>query len=164
MLKSGGENYEKDNALTCHIDTDFGLGECGHWHSICCSGQVKANFIKEAMQLEQITVGLGHEQQAEGELVDSADEAQKAGDTVRGHRRGIASTYDELLGEGRFDPTNPEHLTYAQALNLENYLYLAVTGFGLATVVTVSGIVMIVTGIALGITGVTLRQLARRSS
>jgi hypothetical protein len=127
-------------------------------------GQVKANFIKEAMQVEQITVGLGHEQQAEGGLVDSADEAQKAGDTVREHRRGIASTYDELLGEGRFDPTNPEHLTYAQALNLENYLYLAVTGFGLATVATVSGIVMIVTGIALGITGVTLRQLAKRSS
>ena len=127
-------------------------------------GQIKANYIKDSMRLEQITVGLDETAIARGELVDSGDEAQTAGDTIREHRRGIASTYNELLGEWRFDPTNPRHLSYAQALNLESYLYLAVAGFGLATVATVSGIVMIVTGIALGITGLTLRQLAKRRS
>jgi hypothetical protein len=127
-------------------------------------GQAKANFIKEAMQQEQITLGLSQEQQAKGELVDSAAEAQKAGDTIREHRHGIASTYEELLGGGSFDPTNAKHLTYAQALNLENYLYLAVTGFGLATVAILSGIFMIVTGVALAGTGVALHQLAKRAS
>ena len=47
-------------------------------------------------------------------------------------------------------------LTYAQALNLENYLYLAVTAFGVFTVVKASGAFMIVMGLALGTTGYSL--------
>jgi hypothetical protein len=67
------------------------------------------------------------------------------------------------LGEKRFDPTDPKQLTYAQALNLENYLYLAVIGFGLAQSVIANGVFMIVTGIALGGTGAALFRLARTS-
>jgi hypothetical protein len=63
------------------------------------------------------------------------DPAQKAADTIAGHRRVISPSYQDLLGSGRFDPTNPQHLTYAQAMNLENYLYMAVTAFGLIQVV-----------------------------
>jgi hypothetical protein len=127
-------------------------------------GQVKADYMREAMRLEQITLGLDESAIARGELVDSGGEAQAAGDMIREHRRGIAETYDELLGEGRFDPTNPTHLTYAQAMNLENYLYLAATGFGLTTVVVVSGVSMIITGLALAGTGVALHYLAKRTS
>jgi hypothetical protein len=58
-------------------------------------GQAKADFIKEAMQQEQITLGLSQEQQAEGELVDSAAEALKTGDTIREHR--LESIVMELL-------------------------------------------------------------------
>jgi len=127
-------------------------------------GQAKANYMKDAMRQEQITLGLEEGETARGEFVDSAAEAQQAGDTVREHRHGIAPTYGDLLGTGRFDPTDPGQLSYAQALNLENYLYLAVAGFGMTTVVIASGVFMIVTGIALGGSGVVLFQLAKRAS
>jgi len=126
--------------------------------------QAKNNYMKDAMRQEQITLGLDEDAIARGAIVDSGGEAEKAGDTIREHRRGIAATYNELLDGGGFDPTNPTHVTYMQALNLENYLYLAVLGFGLTTVVTVSGIFMIIAGLALAGTGVALRQLARRTS
>ena len=98
-------------------------------------------------------------QPASGEVIDSAREAEIAGDTVREHRHGIAPTYGDLLGEEKFNPTNPQQLTYAQALNLENYLYLAVLGFGVTQVVIGSGAFMVITGLALGGTGTALLKL-----
>jgi len=124
----------------------------------------KNNWMKEAMQVEKVTLGLDESAVATGEVVDSADEAQVAGDVIREHRRSIAPTYEELLAGGRFDPSNPKHLSYAQALNMENYLYLAVLGFGVTTIVIGSGVFMIVTGFAIGTTGVVLLQLARGKS
>jgi len=122
-------------------------------------GVVKNNQLVEAMQVEQVRLPL-HEE-AEPSLIDSSAEAQAAGDIIREHRRGIAPTYQDLLGEGRFDPTNPQHLSYAQALNMENYLYLAVVGFGLIQSVMASGAFMIITGLALGATGLVLLRLTR---
>ena len=123
-------------------------------------GVAKNNQLKEAMRVEHVTLGI-EGAGVEGEVIDSLAEAMVAGDTVREHRRGIAATYSDLLGEGRFDPTNPQQLTYAQALNLENYLYLAVVAFGLTTVTMASGGFMVVTGIALTVTGMVLRDLTR---
>jgi hypothetical protein len=113
--------------------------------------------LKEAMRTEQVKLGI--ESELGDEVIDSLPEAMKAGDTIREHRRGIAASYEELLGEGRYDPTNPQHLTYAQAMNLENYLYLAVVAFGLTQAVMASGVFMVLTGIALGSTGLVLYQL-----
>ena len=124
----------------------------------------KESWMKEAMQLEKVTLGLPESAVAKGEIVDTAEEAQAAGDTLREHRRGIAATYDELLARGRYDPTNPKHLSYAQALNMENYLYLAVLGFGVTTVIIGTGAFMVITGFDLGATGVVLLSLARRTS
>jgi len=124
----------------------------------------KNNWMKEAMRVEQVTFSLSEEQIAEGEVIDTAEEAQVAGDTIKEHRRNIASTYEDLLGGGRFDPTNLKHLSYAQALNMENYLYLAVLGFGVTTVIIGTGAFMIIMGIALGATGVVLLQLARKTA
>ncbi len=121
-------------------------------------GKAKSDYLKEAMREEQITLGLTEEQIEQGNLVDTASEAQKAGDTIREHRRSIAPTYGDL---GRFDPANPDHVRYMQALNLETYLYFAVASFGLTTVVQVSGIFMLVTGIALTIIGVLVLRLRR---
>jgi hypothetical protein len=126
-------------------------------------GVTKSNELKEAMQTEQITLGIETSEIEEGELIDTASEAQVAADTVREHRHGIAPTYGDLLGEGKFDPTNPQQLTYAQAMNLENYLYLAVMGFGLTQAVIASGAFMVVTGLALGSTGAALLRLAKTS-
>ncbi|MFC1935044.1 hypothetical protein ACFLXZ_01865 [Chloroflexota bacterium] len=55
----------------------------------------------------------------------------------------------ELKGEGRFNPTEPKQLTYAQALNLENYLYLTVASFGVFTIAKTIGAFMVVMGLVL---------------
>lgn len=124
-------------------------------------GVAKDNLLVTAMQQEKITLGIPTDKLGAGEVIDSAKEAEIAGDTVREHRHGIAPTYGDLLGEGKFDPTNPLHLTYAQAMNLENYLYLAVLGFGVTQVVIGSGTFMVITGLALGGTGVALYRLRK---
>jgi hypothetical protein len=117
-------------------------------------GFVKEAFLTEAMKQEQIELD-----GVEG-IIDTAEEARLAGDTVREHRHGIAPTYGDLLGEGRFNPAEPEQLTYAQALNLENYLYLAVASFGIFTVVKAIGAFMVVTSLALGATGFGLMRIS----
>ena len=124
----------------------------------------KDNWMREAMRVERVTLGLSDEQIAEGQIIDSFEEAQIAGDTIREHRRNIAPTYEDLLDGGRYDPTNPEHLSYAQALNMENYLYLAVLGFGVTTVIIGTGAFMIIMGFALGATGIVLLRLTREIS
>jgi len=118
-------------------------------------GFAKEAFLVDAMQQEQITTG-----DVEG-IVDSAKAAQVAGDTVRGHRHGIAPTYGDLLEGEKFNPTVPKQLTYAQALNLENYLYLAVASFGIFTIAKVIGVFLIVMSVALGATGYGFVSIAR---
>jgi len=122
-------------------------------------GFAKDGELKEAMRVEHVTLGIEGGETA-GSVIDTLEEAQAAGDTIREHRRGIAASYEDLLGEGRYDPTNPSHLTYAQALNLENYLYLAVVAFGLTQAVMGSGAFMVVASIALGGTGVMLYRMS----
>jgi len=124
-------------------------------------GVANSNMLAENMRIEKVNLGIEATVAETGELVDTLDEALTAADIVREHRQGIARTYGDLLAGEQFDPTNPSHLSYAQALNLENYLYLAVVGFGLATVITISGIFMLVVAIALGATGVALFRLAK---
>lgn len=119
-------------------------------------GFAKNDLLVTAMQDEQITLGIEESDLAAGEVIDSASEAQIAGDTVREHRHGIAPTYGDLLEGGRYDPSSMEQLTYAQALNLENYLYLAVLSFGVTQMALGAGAFMIIVGIALGATGIIL--------
>jgi len=126
-------------------------------------GTAKSNWLKEAMREEHVTYLLPEEEVAKGNVIDTAEEAQTVADTIREHRRNIAPTYEDLLGGGHFDPLNATHLSYAQALNMENYLYLGVLGFGVTDVVRFSGLFMIVIGIALGVTGVALFASARRA-
>jgi len=102
--------------------------------------------------VEHITLGI-EGSETKGQAIDSYEKAKEAGNIIREHRRGIAMTYEGLLGGERFDSTEPRQLTYAQALNLENYLYLSVVAFGLTQSVIASGIFMIVTGIVLGGSG-----------
>jgi hypothetical protein len=114
-------------------------------------GFAQESWLVQTMRQEQITMPDGS-----GTVIDNSALAEAAGDLVREHRHAIAPTYGELLGDEHFDPTDPTQLTYAQALNLENYLYLAVTAFGIFTVVKAAGAFMILTGLALGTTGYAL--------
>jgi hypothetical protein len=122
---------------------------------------VQQGFDKEAwltrtMASEQITMPDGS-----GTIVDNEATARAAGDLVREHRHLISPTYGDLLGGENFNPADPTQLTYAQAMNIENYLYLAVTAFGVFTVVKAAGAFMIVMGLALGTTGYALWRLGR---
>jgi len=121
----------------------------------------KNNLITETMRQEKVTLGLSQEQIANGEVIDTAKEAQAASDKIAADRREIAPSYTALLGGNNFDPTNPEELAWAQALNMENSLNIAVLSFGVITVITGAGIFMIITGIALGATGAVLLRSAR---
>lgn len=125
-------------------------------------GIAKDNLLVKAMQQEKITLGVESDKLAEGEVIDSAGEAEVAGDTVREHRHGIAHTYGDLLGGEPYNPTDVTQLKYAQALNLENYLYLAVLGFGVTQLALGTGAFMVIMGIALGGTGLALHRLSRK--
>ena len=111
-------------------------------------GFAKEAFLVDATEQEQITLP-----GSEGVIVNDSKTAEAAADVVRDHRRGIAPTYGDLLAGEKFNPTDPSQLSYAQAMNIENYLYLAVTAFGVFTVVKAAGAFMIVAGLALGTTG-----------
>jgi hypothetical protein len=123
-------------------------------------GIAKNNLIVDRMKVENVTLtidGVSTE-------INNAAEAQAAADTISGHRRAIAPSYQELLGGKPFDSTNATQLKYAQAMNLENYLYMAVTAFGLIQVTLAAGVFMVVTGLALGGGGLLLFRITRRSS
>jgi hypothetical protein len=127
-------------------------------------GISKNNLIVDRMRIEKVTLAVDPDNPNQLTHIQTADDAQKAADTIAGHRRSIAPSYQDLLGNGKFDPTNPKDLTYAQAMNLENYLYMAVLAFGLVQVVLAAGAFMIVTGVALGLTGLALFRIPVKSS
>jgi hypothetical protein len=124
-------------------------------------GFAKNNLIVDRMKIENVTLALDPAKPNVYTSITDIDSAQKAADTIAEHRRSIAPTYQELLGDGRYDPTNPAHLSYAQAMNLENYLYLAVAAFGLVQVALASGAFMVVTGLALCGTGIAIYRIGR---
>ncbi len=126
-------------------------------------GVSKNNLIVVRMNVEKVTLAVDPNNPNQLSHIQNAADAQKAADTIAEHRRGIAPSYQELLGNGKFDPTNPKDLTYAQVMNLENYLYTAVTAFGLVQVVLAAGAFMIVTGVALGLTGLVLFRIPAKA-
>jgi len=124
-------------------------------------GVSKSHLLKEAMRVENVALTFvpGYDKK---EIIDCAPKAMAAANVIREHRRKIAPTYMDLLGGKKFDPSKHEQLDYAQALNLENYLYFAVVGLGLTQLTTASGVFMVLMGIAIGGTGI--RQLKSISS
>ena len=122
-------------------------------------GFSKNNLIVERMQVEKVSLAIDPNDPNTLTQIQNGAQAQAAADIISSHRRTIAPTYQDLLTGGRFNSNNSTHLTYAQAMNLENYLYLAVTAFGLVQVVLGAGAFMVVTGIALGLTGLVLLRL-----
>jgi hypothetical protein len=123
-------------------------------------GLSKYILIKELAATEKVSTGLSDEQVKRGELVDSLNRMQAAADLIRTHRQKIAQTYSELLGGGKYDPKNPKQLTYAQAINLENYLYLGVLSFGTTYLMMGIGGFMLLVAVSLCLIGITLRNVA----
>jgi hypothetical protein len=124
-------------------------------------GFAKKKLIVDRMNVEKVTLAVDPNNPTVTTQINNSADAQAAADTIAKHRRGIAPTYQDLLGGKQFDPTNPKQLTYVQAMNLENYLYTAVTAFGLIDVTLASGAVMIITGIALLFIGFIIFRMAK---
>jgi hypothetical protein len=124
-------------------------------------GMSKQNWLVSNIKQEKITLGLTAEEVSAGKVLEGMNDLQTAGDTIRGHRHSIAPTYNDALGGKQYDPTVPSEATYAQAMNLENYLYLGVLSFGVVQVVEGTGAFMIVVGIALGAIGIILWRICR---
>ncbi len=117
-------------------------------------GIAKNNLITEAMLVEQITYGGADE--IEG-VIDTATEAELMADILREHRLDIG-IYTELARD------DPQRDTILKAMTMENSLNLAQLGYGVTTVVIISGVFMVIMGIALGGTGLGLYRLSGRAS
>jgi hypothetical protein len=124
-------------------------------------GFAKNKLIVDRMNIEKVTLAVDPNNPTVTTQINNSADAQAAADTIAKHRRSIAPTYQDLLGGKQFDPTNPKQLTYVQAMNLENYLYTAVTAFGLIDVALASGAFMIITGLALLFAGLALYRLSK---
>ncbi len=126
-------------------------------------GIMKNNLIVDRMNVEKVSLNLDPNNPTVFTQINNADDAQRAADLIAEHRRSIAPTYQDLISQsgGKFDPTNPKDLTYAQAMNLENYLYMAVTAFGLIQATMANGAFMIVVGVAIGLIGFMIYRVSR---
>jgi hypothetical protein len=140
----------------------FGLINLALGVTFITIGADKQHWIRSAMEQEGITLGIPDSQIAAGEIIDTMGEAQAAGDIVRGHRHQIAPTYGDLLGNEHYDPTDPTQLTYAQAMNIENYLYLAANSYGVTYLSMGVGVALLLGGIALVAIAVVLYFWRRR--
>ena len=129
-------------------------------------GFSKNNLITSRMKVEQVTLALDPNNPNQLTTIQNGGQAQKAADTIATHRRSIAPNYQALLAEGtgKFDPTNPTDVTYAQAMNLENYLYTAVLAFGVVQIALAAGAFMILMGIVLGLIGFVLYRMPVKQS
>ena len=127
-------------------------------------GIMKNNLIVDRMNIEKVTLAVDPDAPGVATQINNADDAQKAADTIALHRRAIAPTYQDLLAGKPFDSTNTTQLKYAQAMNLENYLYMAVTAFGLIQVTIASGAFMVIVGLAIGGIGFALYRVSRVKS
>ena len=123
----------------------------------------KNTYIVDGLREQKVTLGLSEAQIAKGDVVDSAQEAQLAAETLSKHLESIAGgTYGDLMAAsktGRYDPTDPKDLTYSQGLNMENTFNLVVLGFGVIQQTMAVGGALIVIGVAIGATGLMLFRL-----
>ncbi len=116
-------------------------------------GQSNANAVSDHLKSQKISLRIFDENAPADAVVTNAAQARAAADTISGHLQKIAPSYSDLLGGKKFDPTNPTQLTYVTGLNLEGQFNLAALAFGLTTVLTFFGAVLIAIGVVLLIIG-----------
>jgi hypothetical protein len=117
-------------------------------------GRANAGDVTNNLKNEKISLAVFDQNAPTDSIISNATEARLAVDTLIKHRQAIAPTYADLLGGKHYDPTNVKQLTYAQAMNLQNSMTTAVLAYGLTTVLTVNGILLLVVGLALILVGV----------
>jgi hypothetical protein len=125
----------------------------------------KNDYLTSQLRAQNITLGLTQDQIAKGRVVDNMATAETAAATLAKHLQSIAPSYSDLMSanpSGKYDPTNPTDLTYAQGLNLENAMNMAVLGYGLVQETMATGGALAVIGIAVTALGGVLARWSRK--
>ncbi len=119
-------------------------------------GLATKQLVVDGLRSERVTLGIEESEALSGEMVDTPEEAQAAAETITQHLRERYGTYaDTARGSA-------ERVTYLDGLTLINSLNQAVMGFGMVTVVIVSGVLLTIMGLTTGTIGVAMIELARR--
>jgi hypothetical protein len=117
-------------------------------------GVSNSQSISDQLKDQRVSLRVFDENAPADALITDASSARLAADTIGEHLKKIAPSYSDLLGGKRFDPTNPTQLTYVTGMNLQGQMNLAALAFGLTTVLTFFGAVLIVVGVVLLLIGV----------
>ena len=112
------------------------------------------NMLAKELAVEKVTYTAEDAKGAIKDFVDTPDEAKVMSEILREHRIDNFGYYTELK---RDDPNRDQIL---KAITMETSLNLAQMGFGLATVIIVTGVFMIVMGVALGVIAFAIRPRA----
>lgn len=116
-------------------------------------GHTNATDVADRLKQEKVSLQVFDESAPADAVVTNATQARAAADILNEHRKGIAPTYSDLLGGKRFDATNPKQVTYVVGMALEGQMNMAALAFGLTTVLTFFGAVLIIIGVVLLIVG-----------
>jgi hypothetical protein len=117
-------------------------------------GVTESKSVSDHLKQQKVSFKIFDENAPADSFITNASQARKAADTLAEHLKKIAPTYSDLLGGKKFDPTNPTQLTYVTGMNLEGQMNLAALAFGLTTVLTFFGAVLMVIGVVLFIIGI----------
>ncbi len=115
-------------------------------------GFSKQNEVKANLEAEKVSYNLTDDKTASPKPIESMAELEKLASTLKMHRDSMAPSYSELTAKNpdhKFDPTNPLNLSYAQGMNLENSVLIAVLSFGMTWMMIGVGAFMIIVGLAL---------------
>ncbi len=116
-------------------------------------GHTNQTDLTDRLKAEKVSLRVFDENAPADAIVTNAAQAREAANILNEHRKKIAPTYSDLLGGQKFDPTNPKELTYEMAMTLEGQMNMAALAFGLTTVLTFFGAVLIVIGVVLLVIG-----------
>jgi hypothetical protein len=124
-------------------------------------GFTKQNDVKAGLAVEKVAYNFTDDKTAAPTPVESMTDLENMAKTLKSHRDKIAPSYGELTGRNeskKFDPTNPGNLSYAQGMNLENSLHIALLSFGMTWMMIGVGAFMWLVGIALLLIGMALAK------
>lgn len=115
-------------------------------------GFSKQSEVKAGLAEEKVAYNFTDDKNASPTPVESMTDLENMAKTLKSHRNFIAPSYGELTAKNKdhkFDPTNPSNLSYAQGMNLENSLRIALLAFGMTWMMIGVGAFMWLVGIAL---------------
>lgn len=124
-------------------------------------GFSKQSEVKAGLAVEKVAYNFTDDKTATPTPVESMTDLENMAKTLKSHRNFIAPSYGELTAKNKdhkFDPTNPSNLSYAQGMNLENSLRIALLAFGMTWVMIGIGAFIWLVGIALMLVSMALMK------